>query len=96
MAEIAENFVPEFANILLALIGAKFIQSIGSLKYTSELAQYLLMHHKDYRFPVFKEMKEFYNKLWNANPYSKILKLHYSVEPIKGGPEKMLYYKVYI
>jgi len=32
MSEIAENFVPEFANILLALIGAKFIQSIGSLK----------------------------------------------------------------
>ena len=54
------------------------------------------MHHKDNRFPVFKEMKEFYTKLWNANPYSKILKLHYSVEPIKGGPEKMLYYKVYI
>jgi hypothetical protein len=43
MAEIAENFVPEFANILLALIGAKFIQSIGSLKETSGLVQYLLM-----------------------------------------------------
>jgi hypothetical protein len=54
------------------------------------------MHNKDNRFPVFKEMKSFYTNLWNANPYSKILKLHYSVEHIKGGTEKMLYYKVYI
>jgi hypothetical protein len=95
MQEIAENFIPEYGNILQALIGAKFIQSIGNLKETSELAQFLLMHNRDYRFPIFKEMKTFYSNLWNANPFSKILKLHYSVEHIKG-PEKMLYYKVYI
>jgi hypothetical protein len=99
MSEIAENFIPEYATILQALIGAKFIQSIGNLRETSEIAQYLLMHNKEYRFPVFKEMKAFYSNLWNANPFSRILKLHYSVEHIKdakAGPEKMLYYKVYI
>ena len=56
MIDIAENFIPEYATILQALIGAKFIQSIGNLKETSQLAQYLLMHNKDHRFPVFKEM----------------------------------------
>jgi hypothetical protein len=55
------------------------------------------MLNKDNRFPIFKEMKSFYSNLWNANPYSRILKLHYSVEHIKSlEKEKMLYYKVYI
>ena len=98
MSDIAENFIPEYSNVLLGLIGAKFIQSIGNLKETSELAEFLLMHNsdKDSRFPIFTEMKNFYSNLWNANSYSRILKLHYSVEHIKGGSEKMLYYKVYI
>jgi hypothetical protein len=38
MIEIAEKFVPEYANVLLGLIGAKFIESIGNLKETSEIA----------------------------------------------------------
>ena len=38
MIEIGENFVPEYANVLLGLIGAKFIESIGNLKETSEIA----------------------------------------------------------
>jgi hypothetical protein len=96
MNEITENFVPEYSNILCGLIGARFIQSIGNLKETSEIAQFLLMHDKEYRFPEFKEMKNFYSNLWNANSYSRTLKLHYTVEHIKGGSEKMLYYKVYI
>jgi hypothetical protein len=96
MNEIAENFIPEFSNILCGLIGAQFIQSIGNLKETSEIAQFLLTHNKEYRFPEFKEMKNFYSNFWNANSYSKTLKLHYTVEHIQGGSEKMLYYKVYI
>ena len=99
MSDIAENFIPEYSNVLLGLIGAKFIQSTGDLKETSELAQFLLMHNSDNRFPIFTEMKNFYSNLWNANSYSRILKLHYSVEhikDIKGSSEKMLYYKVYI
>jgi hypothetical protein len=44
MADIAETFVPEYANVLSALIGAKLLESNGNLKETSELAQFLLMH----------------------------------------------------
>jgi hypothetical protein len=35
MKEIAENFVPEYDNVLCGLIGAKVIQSICNLKETS-------------------------------------------------------------
>ena len=38
MLEIAENFLPEYTNVVDALIGAKFFQCIGNLKETSELA----------------------------------------------------------
>jgi hypothetical protein len=54
------------------------------------------MHNKEYRFPEFKEMKKFYSNLWNANSYSRTLKLHYTVEHIQVGSENMLEYKVYI
>ena len=96
MSDITENFVPEYANVLCALVGAKLIESIGNLKETSELAQYLLMHKQEYRFPLFKEMKKFYTDIWNSKSYSRVLKLHYSVEHFKFGSEKMLCYKVYI
>jgi hypothetical protein len=56
MIEIAENFVPEYANVLCGLIGARFIKSIGNLRETSEIAQFLLMNNKENRFPKFKEM----------------------------------------
>ncbi len=78
MLDIAENFVPEYSDVLLALIGAKFINSNGNLKETSEIAQDLLMHNQNNKFPEFKNIYDFTNQ-WNKKPYSKILNFHYKV-----------------
>ena len=56
MLDIAENFVPEYSDVLLALIWAKYINSNGNLKETSEIAQDLLMHNQNNKFPEFKKI----------------------------------------
>ena len=80
MEQLAENFIPEYADVLCALIGAKFILFGGDPKETSQLVHNLFMHRVDNKFPIFKEMKNFYSNIWNANTYSRIYKLHYLVE----------------
>ncbi len=53
MIDVAENFVPEYAHVLCALLGTKIIVSNGNLKESSELAERLLMHKEKFQFPIF-------------------------------------------
>lgn len=42
MLEIAENFVPEYSNILNALVGAIYLASNCEYNETNKMAKYLL------------------------------------------------------
>lgn len=94
MIDIAEKFVPEYANILNALVGATFIASKCDTEKTCEMAKYLLQHNTEFKFPVFYEMNNFFSEIWNAKKYSRIMKLHYTVD-FTLAPDQ-LYYKAYI
>jgi hypothetical protein len=55
------------------------------------------MHNEKQEFPEFIALRRFYSN-WNANPYSKIFNLHYTVERLKyeERKERDLLYKVHI
>lgn len=42
MYDIAEKFVPEYYNVLNAIIGATFIKHFGNLQETYKCAEFLL------------------------------------------------------
>lgn len=94
MNEIAERFVPEYANILNAIIGSTFIKNCGSLPETIKITEFLLTHSLENKFPLFSEMKSFYADIWNAKPYSRVLRLHFTVDFAKEMD--LLYYKAFI
>ena len=80
MFEIAENFVPEYAIVLNAIVGATFIASNCDIEETTKMANYLLQHDSKNKFPVIPEYKVFLRDHWLNKKYSRILKLHYTVD----------------
>ncbi len=94
MYDIAEKFVPEYSNVLNAIIGATFIKHIGNLQEAFKCAEFLLQHDVENRFPIFSEMKIFYSEIWYSKPYSQVLRLHFTVDFIEGTD--VLYYKAFI
>jgi hypothetical protein len=44
MLKIAENFIPEYANILNAIVGATYLASNCNFEETSKMARYLLQN----------------------------------------------------
>lgn len=94
MLEIAEKFCVEYSNILEASIGAAFIQHEGKWEIIKQITDALLSHHTDNRFPQFSDMKSFFNELWYAKEYSRVLRFHFNVDfDFKTG---FLYYKGFI
>ena len=86
--------MPELANVFNALIGATFLQTICDIGRTSLVARNLLYLNEEDKFPQTIDKSKFFNEIWNKNPYSKILRIHYITE--KGKTEDELYYKAFI
>lgn len=53
MKLIAESFIPEYSNILNAIVGATYIAKNCDLVETSKMAKYLLSHDTHKKFPVY-------------------------------------------
>lgn len=94
MLQIAENFVPEFSNILCAFVGATYIVSNCDFEATTNMSNHLLQHDPQTKFPLFSDMTNFYSNFWLDKKYSKVLKLHFTVDLTKLPDH--LYYKAYI
>ncbi len=94
MHDIAEKFVPEYSDVLNAIVGATFIKSKGDLKETKKWAEFLLLSKNENRFPQFSEMEAFYSNTWFSKPYSQVLRLFFTVNFIEGTD--VLYYKAFI
>jgi hypothetical protein len=52
--------LPEYANALLAIIGAVFIQSMFNLEHASLVARNLLYINEEDKFPVSPDKSKFF------------------------------------
>jgi hypothetical protein len=86
--------LPEVSNVFTALIGATYLQTRCSIERTSLVARNLLYINEEDKFLQTADKSKFYNDIWNAKPYSKILRIHYLTDKAKTDEE--LYYKAYI